>query len=172
KDHKKLFDHFPQTFADSNGTLYVAWNEVDGDSTALAYVYSHDAGKTWSDKVVALNHKGKSLFLWGAAGSAGRVGFSWYEAPDPAGKYYTQAAILTSADTPTPQVFEARVSDTPALPYPPCESGTACTSGRELGDFQMCAVAPDGSLVVSYVVVKDAPSGGHIAFARLAQGPS
>ncbi len=176
KDHKELFDHFPITVADAAGTLYVLWQEHDGDVTNTAYVYSHDAGKTWSPKVVAFSQKGRGLFLWAAAGSPGKLGLSWYESPEgtkPDSKFYEHAAVILGADGPneTRQALDARVSDEPALPYPPCENGTTCTSGRELGDFQQCAIAPDGTLVMSYVVVKDAMSGGHVAFAKLSEGP-
>jgi photosystem II stability/assembly factor-like uncharacterized protein len=170
KDHKGLFDHFPITVADTAGTLYVLWQEHDGDKTNTAYVSSHDAGKTWSPKVIAFSETGKALFLWAAAGSPGKLGLSWYESPDNA-KFYEHAGEVIGADAPSPQTWDERVGGDAALPYPPCESGTTCTSGRELGDFQQCAIAPDGTLVMSYVIVKDAMSGGHVAFARVDEGP-
>ncbi|MES2153724.1 MAG: sialidase family protein [bacterium] len=174
-------DLFPQTFADTKGTLYIAWLEAGTTANgtkgnAVAYIFSHDAGKTWSPKTVAFTLPGAAIFLWGTAGSSGRIGFSWYEAPKPAGAYYIHAGIVIDADTDEPMMVDARVQTMPARPDPPCTNGVGCTSGRELGDFQQCAITPDGTLVVSYVVVSGLneagqPNGGHITFARLAEGP-
>jgi hypothetical protein len=178
KDHDSggFVDLFPQTFADNAGNLYVAWMEAgktaDGKAgTAVAYTVSMDAGKTWSPKHVPFVLPGAGLFLWGAAGSDGRIGFTWYESPD-SSKYYEHAGIVLDAHG-SAVAQDVRVDGTPSLPYPPCQSGVACTSGRELGDFQQCAIGPDGRLVAAFVVV-NAENGnqGHVAFAKLSLGPS
>jgi len=173
-------DLFPQTFADSAGTIYIAWlqsGKVNGTAgTAVAYIYSHDAGATWSTSQVAFTLPGAGIFLWGAAGSSGRIGFSWYEATNPAGPYFEHAGIVVGADTDKPLTVHTRVTTQPARQDAPCNGGVGCTSGRELGDFQQCAVAPDGTFVVAFVIVNGtsetgAPNGGHVTYARLAEGP-
>ncbi|MEA3198960.1 MAG: hypothetical protein QOE90_388 [Thermoplasmata archaeon] len=169
---RKLTDSFPQTVADTAGTVYVAWTESAGESAShVAYVYSHDMGKTWSEPRTAFHEAGLSLFLWVAAGAPGKLGLSWYHAPDPAKEWYETAGAIVGADTATPTEVSGRVSDAPARVGEPCQGGVSCTSGRELGDFQQCAIAPDGSLVVSYVTVLSADEGGRITFARMTDGP-
>ncbi|MEA3190530.1 MAG: hypothetical protein QOD77_1112 [Thermoplasmata archaeon] len=159
-------DFFPQLFADAAGTLYLAWTETSDLGTAVAYSFSKDLGATWSPKTIAFDHPGRSLFLWGTAGSAGRLGFSWYEAPDPDGAYYVHAGVVHGADTASPVRDDVRVDAEPVRPDPPCEDGALCTGGRELGDFQMCAIDPAGNLLVSYVRVLPDDAAGRIMFAK------
>lgn len=159
-------DFFPQLFADNAGTLYLAWTEKSQAGSAIAYTYSHDQGATWAPKTIAFDRPGRALFLWGAAGSAGRLGFSWYEAPDPSGAFYSHAGVVHGADTAQPAFVDAQVDSEPVRPDPPCEDGALCTGGRELGDFQMCAVDPAGDLVVSYVRVLPDDAGGRVMFAK------
>ena len=171
KGHGEIADLFPGTVADTAGTLYVSWLEKSGDGTALSYVFSKDDGQTWSAPRVLAQRPGVAVFMWSAAGAPGRLGFSWYDAPDPAKEWWERAALVTGADTDAPTVLEAQVSDVPTRVGPPCTNGTACTSGREYGDFQQCAVTPDGDLVLAYVTVVSAQAGGRITYARQSGGP-
>lgn len=171
KGHGKIVDLFPGTVADTAGSLYVSWLEQAGNGTALAYVFSKDSGKTWSAPRILDQRPGTAVFLWSAAGAPGRLGFSWYDAPDPGKEWMERAAVVTGADTDAPTVRDAQVSDKPTRVGPPCTDGTACTSGREYGDFQQCAIGPDGRLVVAYVTVISAQDGGRITFAKQASGP-
>lgn len=171
--HGKIADLFPGTVADTAGTLYVSWLEKDGSSgTALSYVFSKDAGKTWTAPRVLFHRPGVAVFMWSAAGAPGRLGFSWYDAPDPAKEWLERAAIVTGADTDAPTGNDVQVSDKPTRVGPPCTNGTACTSGREYGDFQQCAIGPDGKLVIAYVTVLSAQDGGRITFAKQSAGPA
>jgi hypothetical protein len=169
--HGTINDFFPSTVADAAGTVYVAWMETDGDTSRVSYVYSKDLGETWSENQVAFEQPGLGTFMWAVAGDAGRLGFSWYGAPDPAKEWWTEAGIVLGADTASPQRTQARVSEEPARVGEPCTSGSTCTSGRELGDFQQCAVTPDGDLVVAYVHVLSAEEGGRVTFAKVSAGP-
>jgi hypothetical protein len=171
KGRGELNDFFPATVADTSGTVYVAWMELDGNDSRVQYTYSKDLGATWSPNQVAFRQPGLGTFLWVAAGAPGRLGLSWYGAPDPEQEWYEETGILIGADTPAPKATQARVSQEPARVGPPCQSGSTCTSGRELGDFQQCAVTPDGRLVVSYVTVLSAEEGGRITFAQQSAGP-
>lgn len=171
KGHGTINDFFPSTVADAAGTVYVSWMETDGTNSKLAYTFTKDLGKTWSPNVVAFEQKGLGTFAWMAAGAAGRLGFSWYGAEDPAKEWYEEAGIILDADQATPRRTQARVSDVPARVGPPCQSGSTCTSGRELGDFQMCAIAPDGTLYVAYVTVLSAEEGGRVTVAKMSGGP-
>jgi hypothetical protein len=157
-------DHFPQTLIDQNGTLYVAWTDKGG----IGYARSHDMGHTWSAPSILVPLNTTHTFLWGVAGAGGRLGFSWYDAKDSQGQWFETAAIVTGADSANPQYVVSRVSDVPARTGPPCDQGTACTSGREFGDFQSCAITPDGDLVVAYNHVISAQAGALVAFDRVA----
>lgn len=168
----QITDFFPQTFADAAGTLYVAWCEESENGTAITFVVSKDRGATWSEPKVAFEQPGLGLFLWGEAGDAGRIAFSWYGTPDPEKEWFAEAAILLDADSDAPRVTQARVSDTPARTGLPCTNGSLCTSGRELGDFQSLAIGPDGKVVVVYVTVLSADEGGRITFAKMSAGPT
>ncbi|MHB8584669.1 MAG: hypothetical protein ACYDDF_02370 [Thermoplasmatota archaeon] len=167
KGHGPISTFFPQTFFDRNGTLYVTWMEKAG----IAYSYSRDLGKTWSPNVLAVPLNSTHTFLWAVGGDAGRLGFSWYDAKDPNATWYEMAAIVVNADSAHPSVSLSQVSPTAVRVGAPCESGSTCTSGREFGDFQSCAIAPNGDLVVAYVHVLNAQDGGIVMFGRVATGP-
>ncbi|MHB8633901.1 MAG: WD40/YVTN/BNR-like repeat-containing protein [Thermoplasmatota archaeon] len=187
KSHGNLAanDLFPQTFADQAGTLYMAWLEdgkVGGkDGTSVAFVASHDAGKTWGAKQVPFTTPGSGAFLWAAAGAAGRLGFSWYESPSgDSGPYFEHAGVAiqgwSAHGNASWSVTDTRVTATPARVDAICNQGVGCTSNRELGDFQTCAIGPDGRLVVAFVIVNGTnaagqPNGGLVAFAKMTQGP-
>lgn len=173
-DHGTLTDFFPGLVADLAGNLYVTWVEATDDGSALMYARSTDLGATWSNKTVVHQQAGKVLFAWSVAGEAGRLGFSFYATDDATAAdapWLVKAAIVTGADTDAPGAFVVNVTDEPIRIGPPCEDGTFCTSGRELGDFQSCAVAPDGTLLVSYVHVLSPEEGGRIVVARQSSGP-
>ncbi|HVL86861.1 MAG TPA: sialidase family protein [Candidatus Thermoplasmatota archaeon] len=166
-----LTDFFPVAFGDAAGTLYISWAERRGSDSALAYAVSVDRGRTWSEPRTLAQVPGIMLFSWGVGGDAGRAGFVWYEAPDPNGEWYEEAAVALGLDGPEPRVVRARVQPEAVRVGPPCTSGSTCTSGREFGDFQMVSVTPDGFLVVAYVQVLSAFDGGRLVFAKQAAGP-
>lgn len=174
EDAESVTDFFPGLVADKAGALYVTWIEEAPGGSALAYARSDDLGQTWSKKSIVATEKGRALFAWSVAGEAGRLGFSWYATEDPDGAdtpWFAKAAIVTGADTDAPSISLATISEEPIRVGPPCENGSTCTSGRELGDFQSCAVGPDGRLVVVYVTVLSAEEGGRITFVKQAEGP-
>ncbi|HLE96573.1 MAG TPA: sialidase family protein [Candidatus Thermoplasmatota archaeon] len=167
----ELNDFFPGTFADAAGTLYVSWVELDGDVTRVAYVVSLDRGETWSAPRVAAEAPGYATFAWGVAGAPGRIAFTWYAAPDPEKEWHLEAVVLLGADGDAPAPYRTRISTTAVRTGPPCQDGSFCRSGRELGDFQSVAVTPDGDLVATYVTVLSAEEGGRVTFARQSLGP-
>jgi BNR/Asp-box repeat protein len=171
KGHGEINDFFAQTVADAAGTLYVAWMEKNGSDSQVVYTYSKDLGETWSPNIVAFKQTGLGTFLWMVAGDKGRLGFSWYGAADPEKEWYEEAGILLDGDSAAPRATQARVSEEPARIGPPCQSGSTCMSGRELGDFQQCAVTPQGDLLVAYVHVLSAQDGGRVTFGKMSGGP-
>jgi photosystem II stability/assembly factor-like uncharacterized protein len=164
-------DFFPSTFADTNGTLYVSWMESTKDGATLVYALSKDRGATWSPTRTAFEQKGYGTFSWGVAGDKGRLAFVWYGAEDPEKEWYVESGIVLDADTDQPRMTQHRIDATPIRVGRPCQDGSTCTSGRELGDFFEAALTPQGELVVAYVRVLSADEGGRVAFARQTAGP-
>ncbi|HWG89738.1 MAG TPA: sialidase family protein, partial [Candidatus Thermoplasmatota archaeon] len=164
-------DFFPSTTADTNGTIYVSWMESADNGTAVVYTFSKDRGLTWAPKRVAFEQPGYGTFSWGVAGDAGRLAFAWYGAPNPEKEWYLESGIVLGADTDAPERLQARVDPEPIRIGYPCQSGSTCTSGRELGDFFEAAIGPDGKLVVSYVRVLSPEEGGRVLFVKQDAGP-
>ncbi len=163
-------DFFPSLFVDTAGTMYVSWMEATSGGARVAYTYSKDQGATWAPTTIAYEQPGYGTFSWGVAGDAGRVAFVWYGAEDPDTDWFVESVVLVGADTDEPRATYARVDPAPIRVGRPCESGSTCTSGRELGDFFEAAIAPDGKLLVAYVRVLNAEDGGRVAFAKQADG--
>ncbi|MHB8604090.1 MAG: sialidase family protein [Thermoplasmatota archaeon] len=165
--HGTTDDFFPQTVADTAGNLYLAWVEKSGDGHDIKLAVSKDGGDTWSAPMLVHHQVGTAIFMSAVAGDAGRLGFSWYGAVDPDKEWYEESAVVWGADTMANMTHTyARVDPKPIRVGAPCQSGSTCTSGRELGDFQSVAVGPDGLLRFSYVHVLSAQDGGRVTFAQ------
>lgn len=170
-DVGEVEDFFPSTFADAAGTVYVSWMEASGNGTAVVYAFSKDRGVTWSPTRVAFEQPGYGTFSWGVAGDKGRLAFVWYGAEDPDAEWHVESGIVVDADGDAPRATQMRVDPQPIRVGKPCQGGSTCTSGRELGDFFEAAITPTGELVVAYVRVLSPEEGGRIAFAKQAAGP-
>lgn len=135
---------------------------------------STDNGKTMSDPVdVAVSHGLKNVqFASAVAGSAGRAAVSFYGTPDAGDdqdRDYTGEWHMFVATTVDGGATWTTIDITPNDPVQRgmiCLSGTTCSEGRNLLDFQHMAVDRDGRVLVGYA------DGCVLRACRLAEGKS
>jgi len=146
-----------------------------GTSEARALVStSDDNGKTMSEPVdVAASHGLANVqFASAVAGDAGRAAVSFYGTPDVGDDQapdYTGEWHMYVATTVDGGVTWTTVDITPNDPVQRgmiCLSGTTCSEGRNLLDFQHMAVDRDGRVLVGYA------DGCVLRACRLAEGKS
>jgi hypothetical protein len=188
------YSHWPSMAIDSAGNYYMVWDTDDRDTktangcpatysgsesfgsippvnapTPLAnkvmMSYSTDGGHTWSTPQAVAYYPGhRLLWPWVVAGSAGRIGLTWYEydsvvdpdcAPSTA-KVSVMAAELTNADSSSPHEVVADAAGRPIHVGSICAGGTTCAADnvitgedRRLGDFFTDAVDSNGCLMLA-----------------------
>jgi hypothetical protein len=126
---------------------------------------SRDGGETFSEPRLLSDPARPAVFPWIAAGDAGRIAVSWYDAvaPTPSDRtpnvWNVAVAMSVTADQPEP-VFETAF----ATPQP-LHVGSICTSGlfcsltagdRSLLDFFELRLLPDGSPILAFAGDDDA----------------
>ena len=201
------YGHWPSIAIDSAGNYYMVWNTDDRDTktangcpgtysgsesfgtappvnaaTPLAnrvmMSYSTDGGHIWSTpQTVAYLPGHRLLWPWVTAGSAGRVGVTWYQydsvvdpdcAPSSA-KVSVMAAELTGADTASPSESVVDAAGRPIHSGSICAGGTTCAADnaitaedRRLGDFFTDSIDNQGCLMIATgdTTIVDAITGG------------
>lgn len=184
--------HWPAFDLDSEGNLYVVWDETgDGEAhraSGIWYAYSTTRGRTWSAPVRIDAGDKTDIWPWIAAGDAGRVAVAWFEATkhvpgddaEAAGDHgwrLMAAQSLNGLGCDASQVPGFRIT----AATPPIHFGTVCMGGtvcqaqaidRRLGDYFTIDVDGAGRLVAAY---SDTREGGSVAlpgFVRQIGGPS
>ncbi len=201
------YSHWPSIAIDSAGNYYLVWDTDDRDTktangcpadysgsesfgsappvnapTPLAnrvmMSYSTDGGHTWSTpRTVAYFPGHRLLWPWVTAGSAGRIGVTWYQFnkvvdPDcapPSANVSVMAAELSAADTPHPAEVVADAAGRPIHSGSVCAGGTTCAADnvitaedRRLGDYFTDAPDSRGCLMIATgdTTLRDAVTGG------------
>jgi hypothetical protein len=164
---------------DATGTVYLCFSTGHD----IYYCYSTDArfspSPTWSSPVRVndgLQTK-TSIFPAMAAGSAGRLVFTWYgrsgeSIDDPTAQWHVFHARTNNAQDAVPTFEQVRVSDHVVRTGTVCEGGTLGCSGDTrdlLDDFEIAVNPVDGS---SFITFTDDASGPATFISRELAGGS
>jgi len=168
------YDHiFTWMACDTAGNLYIVFS----DDRNVYLSTSTDRAVTWSRPVRVNRGGGASnscIFPQIAAGSPGRIAICFYgtsatSPADPNAQWEVYVARSENALLAAPDFEETKVNSREFHTGAVCESGLACTSGRELSDnFDLDVDPVDGSIGLAYGTF--AVEGSY--FARLVKGAS
>ena len=170
--------HWPAFDIDSQGNLYVVWDEDgEGDRDAgVYYSYSTDEGRTWAEPLRVDESDDTDLWPWLAVGGRGKVAIAWLEASkklpghdaETEGEHgwrIVAAQSLNGLGCGGDRVPGFRT----AVATPPIHRGTICNSGtvcqaqgidRRLGDYFSIEIDKTGALWAAY---SDTRNGGSVA---------
>jgi hypothetical protein len=155
---------FPVLDVDAAGNVFLVWSEYRADGTAAVHLMrSTDRAATWTDLAELSPPNGNDVFPWVAAGDAGRVAVVFLRsnlAIDPqVGPHQWHLVESASIDAlaAKPTWSEALVTPNVVHTGAICMNGGGCGAivdpvygDRTLLDFIECAIAPDGSVAVSW----------------------
>lgn len=161
---------FPVVADAGGGHLVATWQDIEGESSSVAFSESADWGETWSPPRTLVS-SGTSVYPWIAARGS-KIAISLYHTtatgtpesvPDSAQWFET---YLQSTDGGTS--FSAPVEVDPGLPAkqgPICLAGVECSENRDLGDFQSLAIDNEGGAGLAWVHVAGEES-SEVLFSR------
>lgn len=183
--------HWPAFDIDSDGNLYVVWDESgDGDRPAgVYYSYSKDEGRTWAAPTRVDETDETDLWPWLAVGARGKVAIAWLQAskklPDnnaeTSGEHGWRIVAAQSLNGLGCGGGRAPGFRTSVATPDPVHRGTICNSGtvcqaqgvdRRLGDYFSIEIDANGALWAGY---SDTREGGAVAlpgYFRQTGGPS
>ncbi|MQA28112.1 MAG: hypothetical protein GEU94_22285 [Micromonosporaceae bacterium] len=187
-----MLSHWPAIDVDSQGNLYIAWDEGGDGSRAAGIWYSHstDGGRTWAAPARVDSTDSTDIWPWIAVGSPGRVAVSWFgndnQLPnhdaeqagedDPWHVYVAQTLTGLGCRESTSAGFRvSRVTPEPFHVGTVCQGGTICQAeliDRRLGDYFTIDIDARGAVVLAY---SDTRQGGAVAlpaFGRQTGGSS
>lgn len=184
--------HWPAFDLDSDGNLYVVWDETGEGASRRAsgvyYAYSTDRGRTWSKPVRVDAGPATDIWPWLAVGDPGRVAIAWFQADkqlpgDDAETTGEHGWRLMAAQTLSGLGCQGSAKPgfrvVPATPS--IHQGTVCMGGtfcqaqaidRRLGDYFSIEIDGAGYMVAAY---SDTREGGAVSlpgFIRQSGGPS
>ncbi|HVM44923.1 MAG TPA: sialidase family protein, partial [Candidatus Thermoplasmatota archaeon] len=159
RDPGACYDVDPGLWTDTAGNVYLAYHR----ETGVKYVWSGDAGETWSAPVTVSPPTLKSfVHVDAVAGDEGRLAIVYRATPDTAkgpdtadgwAAWHLYVTFVEGATSATPTIRTAIVND-PADPIqrgPVCTAGVTCYGGsRNLLDFIDIAVGPDGRVYPTF----------------------
>ncbi|HEV8360278.1 MAG TPA: hypothetical protein VGR28_07490 [Candidatus Thermoplasmatota archaeon] len=149
---------------DEAGNLYVVWSDPseDGEGFDVWLSTSQDQAATWSAPVrVNKAATGNAILPWIAAREPGRVSVAWYQTAqggspsEVEAEWYVHMAESRNALDAAPAFDENVVGAQPVQFGPICLQGSGCTSARNLLDFLMVDIDPQGMAHLAFV------DGGH-----------
>jgi hypothetical protein len=171
--------HWPAFDIDSDGNLYVVWDETgDGDRAAgVYYSYSKDEGRTWAAATRVDETDETDLWPWLAVGARGKVAIAWLQAskklPDndaeTSGEHGWRIVAAQSLNGLGCGGGRAPGFRTSVATPDPVHRGTICNSGtvcqaqgidRRLGDYFSIEIDATGALWAGY---SDTREGGAVA---------
>lgn len=146
-----LESSFQSLAIDDAGTLYFHWAERRDGTARVFHAASTDGGDTWTGPTKLLDAGASRTLPWAEARAPGEVSLIWYGADTPGipaehdTEWYLDHALITQAETATPQVTTTRITPEPIHTGTLCNDGPSCQQGenRELLDFPWIAMGPD-----------------------------
>lgn len=147
---------------DTEGGLYLVWEEATGSGRRIMLQTSEDQGLTWTaPRRVHDIASGEQVFPWVIAGEPGRVAIAWYEV-DSAGKWNVQLASTERARDAAAFIQVQRLNAGSPVHEGDYDRGL-------LGDFFELALGPDGSIHAVWNARLDGADS--IVYARQTGGP-
>ena len=185
-----MLSHWPSFDLDSDGNLYITWDESGqgGRPAGVWYSYSTDAGKTWATPTRVDTNNNTDIWPWLAVGDKGKVAVAWLGADqelpnhdaetqgDQEWRIFAAQTLnglgCSGSDAPGFKVVTAtpRAVHTSTI----CQGGTACQAAaidRRLGDFFTIEIDNSGHVWGGY---SDTAEGGATAlpgFVHQSGGP-
>ena len=174
-----MLSHWPSFDLDSDGNLYITWDESGqgGRPAGVWYSYSTDAGKTWATPTRVDTNNNTDIWPWLAVGDKGKVAVAWLGADqelpnhnaetqgDQEWRIFVAQTLngLGCSGSGAPG-FKA-VTATPRAVHTStiCQGGTACQAAaidRRLGDFFTIEIDNSGHVWGGY---SDTAEGGATA---------
>ncbi|MDQ3958400.1 MAG: glycoside hydrolase, partial [Actinomycetota bacterium] len=185
-----MLSHWPSFDIDSDGDLYITWDESgQGDRAAgVWYSYSTDAGKTWKPPTRVDGNGKTDIWPWLAVGDDGKVAVAWlgadqklpnHDAETPGDQkwriYIAQTLNGLGCKGSTSPGFRVATATPRAVHTSTiCQGGTICQAelvDRRLGDFFTIEIDNSGHVWGGY---SDTAEGGAVAlpgFVHQSGGP-
>ena len=167
---------FPVVADAGGGHLVATWQNMQSESSSIAYSESRDWGESWSPPRT-LVESGTSVYPWIAARGS-KIAISLYRTtavgtPEsvPAGAQWFETYLESTdggASFSEPVEVDAGL---PAKQGPICLEGVECSENRDLGDFQSVAIDPEGRADLAWVHAGGEES-SEALFTRQAAGSS
>ena len=174
-----MLSHWPSFDLDSDGNLYITWDESGqgGRPAGVWYSYSTDEGKTWATPTRVDTNNNTDIWPWLAVGDKGKVAVAWLGADqelpnhdaetqgDQEWRIFAAQTLnglgCSGSDAPGFKVVTAtpRAVHTSTI----CQGGTACQAAaidRRLGDFFTIEIDNSGHVWGGY---SDTAEGGATA---------
>lgn len=187
-----LLSHWPSFDVDSQGNLYIVWDESGaGDAKRAAgiyYAFSKDRGKTWSKPVRVDKGPATDIWPWLAVGDPGRVAIAWFGADMPLPRedsetsgdygwhvYAAQTLDGLGCGTVLPRFRDARAITEAFHTGTVCAQGTTCQAqliDRRLGDYFTIDIDSTGAMVAAYSDTRKPGAVALPAYIRQTGGPS
>lgn len=196
---------FPTMAIDAAGTLYAAWEQTPVDTagnatgeTSIHWSSSTDEGNTWTSPVtVPTPGLNNNIFVWLAAGDAGKVDLAWYGTPakqsphlDPLGLFQCSGPGTANGDWSLwfSQTMNGS-SGTPTFASPVQVGGhfihrgggfsligrdpnDLCNARGALGDFFQLRTGQDGEAMIAFIDSNNRTGFSHNMFVKQIGGPS
>lgn len=151
--------------ADDEGNVYLTWGEANGNEVSIWMAASTDDGATWLPPVRVDNPEtGSKVFPVIVAGEAGKVAVAYYEGskdafPDEMSGTWNVTLAWTDKALENGTWQWGQLTTTPVKSSPICISGTTCSGNREFGDYFDAVRMPNGTVGVTYNVLRDGARG-------------
>lgn len=174
-----MLSHWPSFDLDSDGNMYITWDESGEGNLAAGiwFSYSTDKGKTWAKPTRVDTNDHTDIWPWLAVGDPGKVAVAWFEADtklpnhdaetegDHGWRVHMAQTLngLGCAGSDSPGFRAVVATPRPIHEGTICQGGTACQAfliDRRLGDFFTIEIDNTGRVWGGY---SDTAQGGATA---------
>lgn len=137
--------------AGPNGTLYMAWGEVEGNRTLTHYAYSTNEGEDWSTPRPIAPVDGTQVMPWIDVRAPGELGLVHYVTTENGrpeevdGAWYPEYVFVDDADSTRARAYHTQLTDWPVHEGRICTTGSQsprCQHGASLLDFTWIEFGP------------------------------
>jgi len=156
--HTDTGESFVAGAVDDAGNAYIVWSDADRGQRDIYLAYSTTKGQSWKGPFLVSASVGTHVFPWVAAGADGKVVVAWYGTDvkgdpntlDSKASWYVNVAQSINAHDAHPVFLQSRAAADAVHVGAICTSGLACTGDRDLLDFFVVQLTPDGRAAIAY----------------------